>query len=295
MKSPCIILGLIAIIYATLLSCTAPIEISTRDSAPVIVIYGCLTDEKRYQSVRITSSSPYFDDQETRSVPDANVQVKDSEGKVYRMEYGMMGYYTSVTRFAVRPGMTYYLTVEVDFDEDGQIELYEAETTIPPPLTLDSVEVMPLSIMGYRHFSLNVYVQDPPDIDNYYLFKFFVNDTVSNDRISRFVISNDEFFDGEYIKGANIYYFEDITDEKVVEKNKGNDDEYMVSSGDKIRLQTMNIEKDYYKFIDQCISGLYGENPMFGGPPSNIITNLSNGAVGFFTGYCVREIRTEIP
>jgi hypothetical protein len=295
MKFKYIVLSLIAVFQVIIFSCTAPMDINTRDSAPVIVIYGCLTDENRYQRVRITGSSPYFDDKENRSVPDADVRIEDSEGNEYLMEYEDMGYYMSRVKFAARPGVTYYLTVEVDFNEDDEVELYEAETTILPLLALDSANVMPLSIMGYRHFSLNIYAQDPPETDNYYLFKFFVNDSVSNSNISNLIVADDEFFKGEYMNGVNIYYFDDIMYEKVVEKNKYYDDEYMVSSGDKIRLQTMNIEKGYYKFIDQCISEMYGENPMFGGPPSNITTNISNGAAGFFTGYCIHEVRTEIP
>ncbi|MDR1097634.1 MAG: DUF4249 domain-containing protein [Tannerella sp.] len=280
---------------AAFFSCTAPIDINTRDSEPVIVIYGCLTGENSHQQVRITGSSPYFDDRENRNISGADVRIKDSEGNEYAMEYAEKGYYISSVKFAARPGITYHLTVEVDFDENGETERYEAETTVPPPLALDSVDVRPLTIMGYRHFSLNIYAQDPPGTDNYYLFKFLINDSISNDKISKFIITGNEFFKGEYLKGVTIYYFEDLTDEKVVEKNKDNDDVYMASPGDRIRLQTMNIEEGYYKFINQCTSEMRGENPMFGGPPSNIITNISNGAAGFFTGYCIHEIATEIP
>ncbi|MDR0393591.1 MAG: DUF4249 domain-containing protein [Tannerella sp.] len=295
MKLKYAMLGLMAVFYAVLCSCTAPIDISTRDGDSVIAIYGCLTDENKHQYVRITGSSPYFDDKENRNVADANVRVKDSDGNEYAMEYGQKGYYISPVRFAARPGVTYRLTVEVDFNGDGKMEIYEAETTIPPPLALDSVDVRPLTIMGYRHFSLNIYAQDPPDADNYYLFKFFINDSISNDKISKYILTDDGFFKGEYLNGINIYYFEDITDAKVVEKNKDNDEAYMVFPGDKIRLQTMNIEKGYFWFINQCMSEMRGENPMFGGPPSNITTNITNGAVGYFTGYCIHEIRTEVP
>lgn len=281
--------------YAVFCSCTAPIDINTRNSEPVIVIYGCLTDENIHQSVRITASSPYFDGKENRNVADADVRIKDSEGNEYALEYRQNGYYASRVKFAVRPEVTYFLTVEVDFNADGVTERYEAVTTVPPLLALDSVEIKPLSIMGYRHFSLKIYAQDPPGTDNYYLFRFFINDSLSNDRISEFIISEDRLFKDEYINGLNIFYFEDITDKDVVEKNKDKDRAYMVLSGDRIRLRTMNIEMGYFRFINQCTSEMRGENPMFGGPPSNIITNITNGAAGYFTGYCIHEIQTEIP
>ncbi|MDR1525838.1 MAG: DUF4249 domain-containing protein [Tannerella sp.] len=275
-------------------SCTAPIDIDTRDSEPVIVIYGCLTDENRYQSVRITTSSPYFDDKENSPVTGANVQVKDSEGHEYRLLYGENGYYFSKSRFAVRSGVTYHLIVDVDFDKDGTPETYEATTTVQPLLTVDSINIKPLDIMGYRHFALNVFTQDPPETKDFYLFRFYINDSLSNNQISNYVVTDDEFFNGSYLENT-IYYFEDISDENVVEKNENNDDIYMISSGDRIRLQVLNIEEGYYKFINECTSEMRGENPMFGGPPSNISTNLTGGAAGYFTGYCIYEITTVVP
>ena len=282
-------------LITALLSCTAPILIDTHDSEPVIVIYGCLTNEYRYQSVRITSSSPYFDSNKNEAVSDADVRIEDSEGNDYKLFYVKDGYYYSSSVFAVRPGITYKLTVNVDFDRDGDNEIYEAETTIPSAFSADSIEIKPMGIMGFRHFSLNIYLQDPVETNDFYLFKFFVNDSLSNDQISKFAVADDEMFNGEYLSGISVFYFEDATDEKVVEMNKNNDNAYMVLSGDIVRLQIINIEKGYYNFINECASEMRGENPMFGGPPSNISTNISNGAVGYFTGYCIRELTTVIP
>jgi hypothetical protein len=283
---------------AAFFSCVAPVDIHTRDSEPVIVIYGCLSDDRKNQSIRITKSSSYFDDQENDVVADADVRIKDSEGHVYTLFYRENGYYFSDTRFGVRPGVTYHLIVNVDFDKDGTDEKYEAVTTIPPLLTIDSINVKPVMIMGYRHFALNIYMQDPPETKDFYLFRFSVNDTLFNSQVSDYIIANDEFINGSYVENT-IYYFEDSTDERVVQKNEGSDnaftEEYMVSPGDRIRLQFLNIEEGYYTFINECITEMRGKNPMFGGPPSNISTNISGGAVGFFSGYCIREATTIVP
>ncbi|MDR2915985.1 MAG: DUF4249 domain-containing protein [Tannerella sp.] len=276
-------------------SCTAPIDIKTRNSEPVIVIYGYLTDEYRYQYIRITSSSPYFDENTNRVSPDAEVWIKSSYGDEYQLLSEKNGYYVSNARFAGIPGATYSLSVEVDFDGDGEREIYEAETTLLPVVPVDSIDITPIDIMGYRHFSLNFYMQEPAETENYYLFKFFINDSISNDKISELLLSDDRMYNGEYVPGANITYFEDATDEDVIEKNKDEDDVYMAAPGDRIRLQILNIEKGYYNFISECISEKYGENPFFGGPPSNITTNLSNGAIGYFSSYCVQEKRAVVP
>ena len=280
----------------TFFSCVAPIDINTRDSEPVIVIYGLLTDEFKYQYIRITSSSPYFDQKINMVVSDAKVSVKSSNGDEQQFLSEKEGYYVSEKKFAAVPGTTYYLTVDVDFDKDGVVDRYEAETTILPITPVDSFNVTLLSIMGYRHFSLNLNMQDPPEADNYYLFRFIINDSIGNGRISEYIISEDRMYNGEYFSGISVMYLEDATDEKNLTGPGADEDrKFMVVPGDRIRLQILNIEKGYYHFINECISEKYGENPFFGGPPSNIATNLSNGAVGYFTGFCIQEKCAVVP
>jgi hypothetical protein len=278
------------------MGCTARMDIDTRDSEPVIVIYGCLTDEEGDQRVRITRSSPFFDDRENAPVEDAVVRIASSGGEVYEMHYEAEGFYVGATSFAARPGVTYSLRVEVDFDSDGTVDSYEAQTTIPSVVPVDSVNITRQDIMGYRHFSLNVYLQEPAETEDYYLFKFRINDGISNDRLSEFLISEDRIYNGSYLDGVNVVYIEDATDERVIEKNKDNDDKvYVAVPGDPLSLHVLHIEKGYYRFIRECLTEQSGENPLFGGPPSNISTNLSDGAVGYFTGYCIQECTAIVP
>ena len=273
-------------------SCVAPIDINTRDSEPVIVIFGQLTDEIEYQYIRITSSSPYFDNKTNMVVPNAEVMVTSSGGEEYLFISEKEGYYVSEKKFAARVGNTYYLTVEVDFNKDGVVETYEAETTILPIIQVDSLEVKPINIMGYNHYTLNLFMQEPQETENYYLFRFFINDSISNNKISELIVSDDRMYNGAYLSGISVYYFEDATgDSPYADEER----DFFVKSGDKIRLQVLNIEKGYYHFINECISEKYGENPFFGGPPSNIATNMSNGAIGYFAGFCIQGKEAMVP
>ena len=286
-----------AVLFSILLifSCTAPIDINTRDSEPVVVIYGCFTNENANQKIRVMVSSPYFDETPNMAITDAKVTVKTSSGREYTFHGDEDGYYFSNRRFSVVPGVTYYLTVEVDYDHDGKNEIYEAESTTPPMLPADSIEIKAMSIMGYRHYALNLYMQDPPGVENWYLFKYMINDPLSNDNITDYIISDDAMFDGRYMNGISITYFEDMTDPKVAAIHKDNPDVVVVYPGDQLRLLVSNIEKGYYEFISQCMQEKSGENPFFGGPPSNITTNLSGGAIGYFTSYCIFETETVFP
>jgi len=278
------------LVFSLFVSCTAPIDIRTRDSEPVIVIYGCLTNEFTNQSIRITRSSPYFYNEENPAVTDAKVRVTSSNGREYSFLYDTNGYYYSQRRFSVVPGVTYHLSVEVDD------ELYQAETTTLPAVPADSIHIKYIDIMGFGHYSMNLYVQEPYETEDFYLFKFTINDSISNDKVSEFIISDDVMINGAYLYGASIYLFEDATDPDLATIDRENETYgYWVSPGDHIRLQMMHIEKGYYVFISDCMSEKYGENPFFGGPPSNIYTNLSNGAVGYFTSYCIHEKSAVVP
>jgi len=68
-----------------------------------------------------------------------------------------------------------------------------------------------------------------------------------------------------------------------------------MSSGDSMVVEFSNISKAYYNFINECASQKNGSNPMFGGPPDNISTNISNGARGFFTAYGVSSMSAKAP
>ena len=282
-------------VFAVLFSCTAPIDIHTRDSHSVIVIYGCLTSEYKNQYIRITRSSPYFYDATNQNVTNAKVKVTSSNGREYTFINDTNGYYFSQRKFSAVTGTTYHLSVEVDSESDGQTTLYEAQTTTLPIVPVDSIDVKSINIMGFGHYTLNFYMQEPVETENFYLFKFIINDSISNDRVSEFLFSNDLMYNGEYINGANVTFFGDGADPNVAEINRDNENAFLVKPGDRIRLQILNIEEGYYTFIRDCMREKYGENPFFGGPPSNIHTNLSNGAVGYFSSFCLQEKVTVVP
>lgn len=277
-----------------LVGCTEAIDIHTDNSEPVIVIYGTITDEIKQQEVRITRSSPYFDDKSNPSISGAKVTITSSENKVYKLEEDESnpGYYRSLISWAAKVGVEYTLDVEVDFDDDGVMDNYQAATQILPTVTLDSIKIVPMTIMGHANYALNIYGEEPPTED-FYLFKFNINDSLYTKKISQFIVSDDVMFSGQYINGITINYFNDIS-EWEDDSDEQRKNSIYIKTGDKVEAQMSSVPKGYYDFIIQCWSEMNGENPMFGGPASNITTNISNGGVGFFTGYCITRTSTEV-
>jgi hypothetical protein len=279
-------------IVALLASCVEPFDIKTNDSPPVIVIYGYLTDEQAVHSIKISSSSPYFDTSLNRGVSGAIVKITSSENEVFHFKEidSIAGLYLTTNIVAGTPGLSYSLSVEVDFDNDGDKELYTATSTMLNAVEVDSVKIKDMQMMGYKFYSFHLYAQDTP-YEDYYLGKYMINDSTVLFNINQLSPMSDFAFNGQYLNGQIIQHFWNI-DEK--EDNRERRSSVYLSPGDSITFSLYHIEKGYYDFIVQCQNEMNGENPFFGGPASNIITNISNGGLGYFTTYAGSTAKTMV-
>ncbi len=276
-----------------LFSCTEEFIIHTENTEPVVVIYGELTNEIKHQSVKITWSSPYFDSQPNTGVSGATVKIIDSNDRTYELfENDMIpGLYETKTRWAAKTGVTYSLKVDVDLD--GDIKTYEASTTILPLLEVDSIKLELDSIMGFKHYSLKLYAYEPTGED-FYLCKYTIRDTLVSSKISQYLMFDDVLFDGQYIDGYAMTFFE--TQENLEDIPEELEDQSVyLAPGDKVEVQISRISKAYFDFVSQCQSEMHGSNPFFGGPPANITTNILNGGTGYFTGYCIDRVTAITP
>lgn len=105
---------------------------------------------------------------------------------------------------------------------------------------------------------------------------------------------NDLLIDGQYLNGFLAFVFADMAE---IEDYPEEDRKYntFLSSGDEVIIEYCHIEEGYFNFIKQAQDVKYGENPMFGGPPSNIQGNISNGAAGYFSAYSPTQMRAVAP
>jgi hypothetical protein len=281
-----------------LASCVEPFDIQTNDSPPVIVVYGYLTNELGFHTVKVSVSSPYFDTSLNKSVSGANVKITSTNNDLiyFREVDTIPGLYATVDRIAGVPGTTYFLSVETDFDNDGVKEAYTATSTMPSVAELDSVEIQSMRMMGYNFYTLNLYAQDPP-AEDYYLGRYKVNDSLVLSAINHLSPMSDAAFNGQYINGMTIQRFRDINDKEKIESDDRDENRMRVylDCGDTVTFSLSRIEKGYYDFILQCQNEMNGENPFFGGPASNIITNISNGGVGYFTAYAFATTKAIVP
>ncbi|MDR1784114.1 MAG: DUF4249 domain-containing protein [Dysgonamonadaceae bacterium] len=279
--------GIFNIITVTALltgfSCTERIDLPTKDADPTVVIYGLLDSSEERQIINISRSSPYFDDSPNEGVSGAIVNISSSSGQIFNLieDESVKGMYYTSDVAEIQGDTDYFLNVEVDFDNDGTPEKYEAQTRVLSTQPGDSLSIERIDMFGRKNYILHLYMTDFEG-DDYYMYKVFHNDSILNYSINSTIISDDKMFPEQHVR-LNLFRFSDIED-------YDDDSEYMhenatyLENGDSITVKFCRISKEYFDFVSQCQNEQGGENPLFGGPASNIITNISNGGVGFFAG-----------
>jgi len=152
---------------------------------------------------------------------------------------------------------------------------------MPEPVPVDSVWVTPITTPYFEGHQVLLYAQDPPG-EQFYNYRVLRNGYPINDTLIEFVSQSDELFDGNYLYALPIMFLD-------------NDDaDEAVGQGDILTLEMWNIPEEYYYFISDARSEIFGSVPIFSGPPANVSTNISNGAMGFFVAYSVSRNSTMV-
>jgi len=142
-----------------------------------------------------------------------------------------------------------------------------------PVVALDSIRLT--LVPQWNVVAVGTYALDPPSTD-YYMFNVFKNGELLSDTINKVFITDDKFFNGSYTNGVPAaFLFQDYPREKII-------------PGDTVSLQIAGITRDYFNFLTEVQTSSGFNNPLFGGPPANISSNISNGAIGFFSAYSVK-------
>jgi hypothetical protein len=259
---------IIAAIAITLTSCEEAIILDLDQTPSKIVIDGLITDRPGRQSIKVTRSAPFYSSGKTPRVTTAIITVTDDLGAEFIFAHNpnnhpdSSGIYIPATPFAGEVGRTYTLHAEVEG------AMYEASDKM--------VDVIPMDSLAYRldedeqeepdiagkFYEILMYAKEPQDQTNYYLFKFYRNDSLTYNDDTDIYYSDDKFL-GESINGvaSPIFY----------------------AMLDTARVEMYSISRVGYIFYDD-LSGLLNNDGggMFGSIPAGPRSNLTNGALGFF-------------
>lgn len=264
-------------IFAAILifsSCTEKIELELDDTYTRIVVEGAITDVAKAHTIKLTYSTSYFYGEVPPAVEGADVRISDGDNEFILTETAPGIYQTDPTVKGV-VGKTYTLIItDVDVDGDGTTEVFEASETMNPVLTLDSITMMTVPNSNPVQYRIDGWGQEPATEGDAYQWAYFRNSVLESDTLYETVFTNDELVNGSYIPGLTIFW-----------GVNGN-------PGDTFTVETRSISQDYLNYINNLMAETVWSQGSFGGPPSNVVGNISNGGLGYFNAHSVSYTST---
>lgn len=266
---------LLPIAFASCSDMDAVIEWETKDIPNKLVVEGEITSDFKHQEIILKLSGDYFLNAPPEMVSGAQVVVTSGDNTYNFSESSTdPGKYYSDIEFAGQVGSEYQLSILLSEPLEGETE-FSAETEILPTVRIDSMKADAyLNPWAFDDEDTTLFVfvtlygLEPGGMDNYYFVKFFRNDTIINDTITRYYYFTD--FDYEIDGNDEIYLYTDL--------------EYW--DKDTMAVEVYSIDKDYYDFIYSCQLISYPQDPFgFMGPPADAYGNINDGdAFGYFFG-----------
>lgn len=248
-------------------SCEKTVELDIDQTPQRIVIEGYVTDIASHNYVKVSKTNNFYSTGKTPRVTDATVMVEDSDGNIYHFVHydgqseDSLGFYFPEVPLVGTPGKTYMLSVTTE----GMT--YTAEDQL--------LRLVPMEKLEYRvneeekedpedagrFFEVLLFVKEPKETKDYYLFKCYRNDTIEYANENEIYYSDDELI-GEDIDGVPLPVF--------------------YAQDDLARVEVYSLTREAFIYYRDLQKLLTNDGGLFGTPPANPRTNISGGALGFF-------------
>jgi hypothetical protein len=272
---------LAVIIVSTLIfwSCDEPVRLDVTQGESRTIIEGQVSNVTGGQYVKVSRSNGFYESGKTPRVTDATVVVKDDAGNEFSFVHNprnyadSAGYYLPETAFIGEIGRTYFLTVTIgDQVYEAQDKLFRVTPIDSLAYQIDEDEREDPEDEG-KFYEVLIYAKEPQDTEDYYLFKFYRNDSLKLDFDTDIYFTDDETL-GENIDGVSspIYF----------------------APGDKAKCEIYSLSRTAFVFYSDLQSLLNNDGGLFSQPPANSRSNLTNGALGFFQASAIHMSEIEI-
>lgn len=252
MKSKNIVL--LAIIIA-LTSCKKEIQLDLKEQNSAIVIEGGIANNDSFALLRITGTQDFNVDAAFPTYTGALVMLTDDAGNGEYLKEIQPGIYKGSSIKGI-PGRTYSLKVNIKGDE------YTAVSTMPGLVEFESLSGNRELFIGKYVFNAYPAFIDPLGEQNYYRFIKYIN----HKRLPGSDIFSDQYTDGN----PNI--------------NPITLDLSLIRKGDVLQVEMQTIDKGVYTYFNSMAHTDMGSTA-----PSNPITNIEGGALGYFSAYTIQR------
>ena len=243
------------------LSCKKVITVQLNNSPTQIVIIGEITNVAGPYTVSINSSVNFSQPNIFPPVSGAKVIISDDHTLVDTLTEASPGTYQTHTFWQGVPGNTYTLSVV------SSGKSFSAVSAMPLPVPLDSVTFQQKAgDNGKTVIQAVANFQDPAGVQNYYQFTEKINDTLLN----KIFIFQDRLSDGKYIT------------------QPFDNDSAALKTGDQLTLNMYCIDENVFRYFFE-LRQLLNANPFNEATPANPDTNLTNGALGYFSAQTIQS------
>lgn len=241
---------------AALVGCEEVIELPLADKSGKIVIEGNVTDVAGPYYVTVTRSIKLSQDTEDPVVKNATVILKDNNGQTETLKYEN-GRYKS-QNFTTKYGDIYTLSVAVDGEE------YTAVSQMPKKVKLDDVKYKMSQGIYIQYHYLQPVFTDPVEKGNLYLFRISKGE---GGYFNEVALLSDEVGNGE------------VNTKFLLTK-------YNILKNDLVNVEMQSVDLSVFNYF-KALPGvtLNGEYNGGGIPPANPVSNINNGALGYFSAH----------
>lgn len=236
--------------------CEKEITLDLQDKSGSIVIEGNITDKPGPYYVSITKSVAFTESNKYPPVTNAIVTISDNQGHSEILTYESDGRYKTSSLVSV-PGNTYTLNVSVDGEN------YTAQSTMPAPVTLDGLIQDSMSMGGKTIYTILPVYTDPEQLGNRYLF-----------------ILSIEYKNKKTLQVLSDNINNGMENQRSLFPALEEDDELL--HGNIIHVDMQCVDSEVYTYYSALIQ-ISGGSVTPADPPSNI----SNGALGYFSAHTV--------
>ena len=252
-------------ILISFFSCEKVIDVNLKEADKKIVIEGNISNIRNSPvEVKVSQTKAFEESNNFDGVSGATVSIHVNDTS-YALSEDSAGIYRTTACKGVQ-GSTYQLTVTVNG------ATYTSTSTMPPQLvSLDTLTVENITFGGSSNLTIFPNYQDPAGSGNNYRLVEYRNGV----QIKRVFAQNDELSDGLIITRPLI------------------NPDGELKSGDSIRVDLQCIDANMYKYWFSLDESATGESQS--ATPTNPITNISGGALGYFSAYSVSNYSVVIP
>ncbi|WP_284462048.1 DUF4249 domain-containing protein [Chryseobacterium sp.] len=249
-------------------SCQKEIDLDLADQSGKIVIEGNVTNQAGPYIVRITKSVEFTQQNQYPAVIGAQVILSDNTGQTETLQYVGDGRYMT-SAFVGASGRTYTLKIQAEGQQ------YIAQSTMPEAVDFEGLEQDSFKFGDKTSYTLLPIFTDPAVLGNRYLFSFTINDLGK-----------------KYIDVFSDNLNNGLPNQRPImlpnDDNDGADHEVVV--GDTIHVEMQSIDNNVFTFYSALLNLSNGSGVTPANPPSNI----SNGALGYFSAHTVKNLSYTI-